>query len=83
MRTVLLILFLVGLLLGTLAFGGYIWSQLGDVEIGRNGWIALALGTLLSLGLGGGLMALVFYSSRSGHDDQQHRPWNDGTGDQP
>jgi hypothetical protein len=35
-----------------------------------HGWIALTLGTLLSLALGGGLMALVFYSARKGYDDQ-------------
>ena len=35
-----------------------------------NGWIALALGTVLSLALGIGLMALVFYSARRGYDDR-------------
>jgi hypothetical protein len=35
-----------------------------------HGWIALTLGTLLSLVLGGGLMALVFYSARKGYDDR-------------
>jgi hypothetical protein len=35
-----------------------------------HGWIALTVGTLLSLALGGGLMALVFYSARKGYDDR-------------
>jgi hypothetical protein len=35
-----------------------------------HGWIALSLGTLLSLALGGGLMALVFHSARKGYDDR-------------
>lgn len=35
-----------------------------------HGWIALGLGTLLSLAVGGGLMALVFYSARRGYDDR-------------
>ncbi|MBL8530420.1 MAG: hypothetical protein JNK94_01690 [Hyphomonadaceae bacterium] len=35
-----------------------------------HGWIALALGTFLSLAVGGGLMALVFYSARKGYDDR-------------
>ena len=35
-----------------------------------HGWIALILGTLLSLALGGGLMALVFHSARKGYDDR-------------
>ena len=35
-----------------------------------HGWIALALGTLVSLAVGGGLMALVFHSARQGYDDR-------------
>ena len=35
-----------------------------------HGWIALLHGTLLSLALGGGLMALVFHSARKGYDDR-------------
>lgn len=35
-----------------------------------HGWIALGLGTFLSLAVGGGLMALVFYSARKGYDDR-------------
>jgi hypothetical protein len=35
-----------------------------------HGWIALSLGTFLSLAVGGGLMALVVYSARKGYDDR-------------
>ena len=35
-----------------------------------HGWVALFLGTFLSLAVGGGLMALVFYSARKGYDDR-------------
>lgn len=35
-----------------------------------HGWIALGIGTFLSLALGGGLMALVFHSARKGYDDR-------------
>jgi hypothetical protein len=35
---------------------------------------ALALGVIFSIAVGVGLMVLVFYSSRSGHDDKAHRP---------
>ena len=35
-----------------------------------HGWIALSLGTFLSLALGGGLMALAFYSARKGYDER-------------
>jgi hypothetical protein len=37
-----------------------------------HGWIALILGVIFSLGVGGGLMALVFISSRRGYDDKAH-----------
>jgi hypothetical protein len=39
-------------------------------SMSMHGWIALALGTTVSLALGGGLMALVFYSARKGYDDR-------------
>lgn len=35
-----------------------------------HGWIALGLGTFLSLAIGGGLMALVFYSAHKGYDER-------------
>lgn len=35
-----------------------------------HGWIALALGTIVSLALGAGLMALVFHSAHKGYDDR-------------
>lgn len=42
-----------------------------------HGWIALGLGAFLSFAVGGGLMALMFYSAREGYDDrvqQDHAP---------
>ncbi|MBL8687817.1 MAG: hypothetical protein JNL04_01885 [Rhodospirillaceae bacterium] len=42
------------------------------VQIGVHGWIALILGVIFSLGVGGGLMALVFVSSRRGYDEKAH-----------
>jgi hypothetical protein len=45
------------------------WNSAGDVEMSRHGWIAMGLGTVFSIVIGCGLMALMFYSSRSGHDD--------------
>ena len=35
-----------------------------------HGWIALGLGTFISLALGAGLMALVFHSAHKGYDDR-------------
>jgi hypothetical protein len=42
-----------------------------------HGWLALFLGTLFSLAVGGGLMALVFHSARKGYDDRSHHTEQD------
>jgi hypothetical protein len=39
------------------------------VVMDKHGWIAMGLGTFFSLLIGCGLMALMFFSSRSGHDE--------------
>ena len=57
------------LVVAALAVGVYIWDSLGGADIGINGYIALTLGVIGTAGLGGGLMALVFYSNRHGYDD--------------
>lgn len=35
-----------------------------------GGWLALIGGTIISLALGGGLMALVFHSHHKGYDER-------------
>lgn len=72
LRNVALIAVLAALLVATLVAGIYLWWSLGDVDIGIHGLIAMTLGCLVSLALGGGLMFLVFYSNRRGYDDDQH-----------
>jgi hypothetical protein len=47
----------------------YVWNASSDVPMDKHGWIALGLGTFFSLLIGCGLMALMFFSNRSGHDD--------------
>lgn len=44
------------------AFGSY------GHQMTIHGWIALTIGTFVSLALGVGLMFLVFYSARKGYD---------------
>ena len=73
MKTFLLIAGLGTLLFLTLVSALFLWWSLGDVDISLHGMIAIILGCLVSLLLGGGLMFLVFYSSRQGHDDEHHR----------
>ena len=48
------------------------WIELGDVEISLLGWIMMAGGVVFAAVIGGGLMALAFYSDRRGHDDAHH-----------
>ncbi|EWY37944.1 hypothetical protein N825_16200 [Skermanella stibiiresistens SB22] len=70
MKTVLVIVVLVALLGAALVFGVTGWSLDGaDVDISFHGMVALVLGGLGTLALGGGLMFLVFYSNRRGYDD--------------
>lgn len=45
------------------------WTGIGDSEISLAGWLAMALGVLMTLALGIGLMVLVFISSRRGYDE--------------
>lgn len=53
-------------------FAGTSWMHLhGDIP--PFGWLAIAAGAALALLVGGGLMALVFYSSRRGYDDRVGR----------
>ena len=62
-----------GALLSLLALAGYFlvvgWgAPEGGSAMSTGGYLAMALGVLATLALGGGLMALMFYSSRRGHD---------------
>ena len=60
---------LLAILVVTVAWAAAVWTSSSDVVMSKHGWIALGLGTFFSLVIGCGLMALMFYSSRSGHDD--------------
>lgn len=57
------------LLLLSCGVAWYVWSALDGVAMSIHGYIALGLGVILSLLVGGGLMALVFFSARRGYDD--------------
>lgn len=66
-------LFFAGFAIAALGFVGFLsvrsWISLGDVDISTNGWIAIILGVVVTLAVGGGLMALVFYSSNKHYDE--------------
>jgi len=59
---------LVALLGWAVWYAVHSWNALAGVAISPMGWVFIVIGILLTLGLGGGLMALVFYSSRKEFD---------------
>ena len=63
----IVVFILAGILGASIWFALYGWN-LADVEIGVAGMIALALGVTVSMALGCGLMALVFWSHNHGYD---------------
>lgn len=70
---------LVTILFGAGVWAITFWNETSGVEMSKHGWIALGLGTFFSLVIGCGLMALMFFSSRSGHDEaadpfRKHHP---------
>lgn len=67
--TWLLAAILLPLLAGVIAAAAWMWGSLEDTDMGLEGWIALVGGVIATLAVGGGLMGLVFYSSRHGYDD--------------
>jgi len=68
MKTIALAICLGALLTGAAVFALDVWLRHNDVSISPHGMLAMALGVVFSLGLGMGLMWLVFKSSRSGMD---------------
>ena len=51
------------------------WVSIPATHISGTGLLALAGGVLISFLVGGGLMALVFYSARNGYDDASQTPF--------
>lgn len=62
----LTIVILIALLAAALWYAAGIWNSLAGTHISGFGWTFMILGVVVTIGLGAGLMALVFYSSR--HD---------------
>jgi heme/copper-type cytochrome/quinol oxidase subunit 2 len=60
---------LLGLLAIAIKFMVDAWQHSTGV-MSIHGWIALGLGVFFSIVIGCGLMALMFYSSRRGYDEQ-------------
>jgi len=56
------------------AIAVYARHEFGDVDLGFNGYLALALGAFFTAALGIALMTLLFFSDRRGFDDEAGRP---------
>jgi hypothetical protein len=69
MGKALLVVSLLALLALSIWFAAEAWIHIGGDAIPGYGYVAIAGGVLISLLVGGGLMALVFYSNRHGYDD--------------
>jgi len=64
-----------GLSLATYISLVYIMSKQG-MDMSIHGHIAMALGIFFTYGVGAGLMALLFFSNKHGHDQQVHNSTN-------
>jgi len=64
----ILLTVLLCILAGTGVFILFGWQLGGDLSLPEWGYVALGIGVVLSLAVGIGLMALLFYSSRKGYD---------------
>jgi hypothetical protein len=78
MRTFALLIALLALLGATVWFAVSAWTSIEGPPMPAIGWMALVGGVSVSLVLGCGLMALVFYSHRNGYDEiDDFRPRQD------
>jgi hypothetical protein len=64
-----IVMVLLLLLAATFAIVYVGWTLANGTDVPASGYVAMAFGVLISLGVGFGLMALLFYSSRKGYDE--------------
>jgi hypothetical protein len=62
------IVVLLGFLAAAIAYAVHAWNAMSGVSISPLGWLFMALGVFFTIAVGGGLMGLVFYSSRHDYD---------------
>jgi hypothetical protein len=73
---------LFAILAAALWFATRAFTEISGPPMPIGGYIAMTLGVVFSILVGSGLMALLFYSSRHGYDEQRYgepsRTENDG-----
>jgi hypothetical protein len=66
---------MMAVLLALLALAAWVfyaqWSHV-SIDMPAWAWISLVLGAIVTVAVGIGLMALMFYSSRMGYDESAH-----------
>lgn len=65
--SILIVLLLLLVATGIVTYFG--WTLANDTDMPTSGYVAMAFGVVISLAVGFGLMALIFYSSRKGYDE--------------
>ncbi len=68
--TIALVAVLLGLLAAAIWLAVHTWMATAGSPMPAAGYVAMTFGVVLSLLVGIALMALLFYSSRHGYDDQ-------------
>jgi len=68
-KTAALVAALGAILIGAVVAIVMAWRS-AHVEISVFGWVVIGIGAVLAIALGGGLMALSFFSARRGYDDR-------------
>jgi fumarate reductase subunit D len=62
------ILAMLGFLAWAIWYAIHGWNSMQGVQMSALGWVFLGLGVVVTALVGGGLMALLFYSSRNDYD---------------
>jgi hypothetical protein len=62
------IVVLLAFLAAAIAYAVHAWNAMSGVQVSPLGWLFMVLGVVLTVIVGGGLMALLFYSSRHNYD---------------
>lgn len=57
-----------GFLVAAIVYAVNAWSDLAGTSMSPLGWLFLVMGVVVTIAVGGGLMWLVFYSSRHDYD---------------
>ena len=77
-----IILFLVLFSIVATLYSIKVWLELNGTIVSFHGYLAMGLGVVFSFVIGGGLMFLMFYSARKGHDASAYEIIDDDDDDE-